>query len=1274
MESSSPTPGGPPTPSQHPTTTITPTATSNTSTDATLAQVFSTTAKGQVTAGATKMVGWTIENAKLETATHAKGLRPIHVRVSVRVHHVAFLHPGLDNGGRVAISDRKWRKKKKKNNAAAPPPGLLQFGHKKGDWKNPISPKSKSPFGTKEEGGNNNNNNVTKLRKDFNSEDVMEVSEISEIISAEAFRLSRDGIIQHHYALNQASAQSLPTTNQQRSSRFGLSARRKSNPSVPQNNNNPHSSMLSSYSAANPEEARRYYKECADRPKGYRRLVVSSAVPTYDVPLPPPLTTTPAHKMMAYATSSARASSGELGSKRVPRSYKPDNSGRSLRSDPKQLRRSSTSTTWDFEKNISADDVAEKDKKKNDQAAKDGKNENLFDNVEYQYIGPPQTGPEFFHLLRTHGAATFGRYLPEVACSVPNHSIGFEVRKAKNKKRYASTQPLVAEAPHIIWGDARDKMLSRIAAEGCPLIDSRKFEYVSNSALDDTELSESLMVCGATLWVQNADDDDVSTSSITKLKPHYKGMVKAEYYGGKMVDGVKEGLGVGVKGLTKGTKEAVHAVGKGTKGVVDGGKKLLPIPHDKELESESQSTTQAPSEERTSRKSSKLKSMFNPKKVTNKLRRRSKQSSDDGRSVDGSIASSVGNDDLSLGSENHSAHITESVDEVRDKNFDAKDDQDDVAKQTEEGDFTFVKPVPYTLLLDDIIDIRIVSFPDKDDVIANFPISVASVMVQRSIEDRTSDPLKPSELTATLIQEPSAQQLRWGVELKVTLRAVEVKPQVPRLVPRTKDIIDEEMSKMKDRLSQLGKKPEDIKKDLQAKEEDIAKEENDLNEAIVAYGYGRGENEGAGHSEVRLRQMFYCEREHGTISRKMQRRSLLTEDEKEMINDATLDPSSLTKGYDKEEEQKLLTLLDLNFPGIEKDDDDDSKGAFPNLGAEAGAVNTFSAVGDSLAKASLGLAQSLDTCFAELAEKPTVPLVQKRLQRTTADGMRPPVTKNAAKEWCLQMAEKLSTHVSSVDMTDATLKSSIVKLQSIVVAESTPGSRMDVEEGSIDDTVKEEMKLSEDEIALSQTKNHGSQSDDPDSSKLVDWVTAVASQLEAMAIELDDDQAYSETLNSTIQGEEEQSVSSVVGGQGGASMKDPQGFVGGKLSSEIIKNPQPQQAPLPSSQRRASEDVLWENVLSHKEQSEARSLSNSRQRISTAKNALSRSKSKPKSQIEPLLEMMKKSHGHSLQVNMQTSSLPATLVCFSVIITVLSIGVYLSFLFSQEVWSKMAMH
>ncbi|KAL9183525.1 hypothetical protein ACHAXT_004381 [Thalassiosira profunda] len=731
------------------------------------AEASKTVAEG-LASGTKKLVGW-------ETATQKQGLRPMHVRVAVRVHHVAFLHPGLDSGGRATIGDKslKWRRFSKKKARTTSPPGLLQFGSKKGSWKNPMAPKN--PTGNlvrkmsdelEGVGGNGNKKSMAKRRKELEGEDGMDSSEIAEIISAEAFRLSRDGIIQHHYALNRALQQQQQSFDGQMSMYPG-SVRKLGDGKSPSQSGPPgipHSSMLSSYSAAHPEEAARYYKECAARPKGYRRLVVSSAVPTNDVPVPPP----PTSPLQSPKLSGSRAqSSTDLGaSKSIPWG-KQMPGARGQPEKQKQIRRTSTGT-WSFEKDGTTDSVG-KDSKKD--GAKDGKSENnLFDNVEYRYVGPPQTGPEFFQLLRSHGAATFGRYLPELACSVPNHSVGFELRKS-SKRWCASTQPLVIEAPHVIWGDARDKMLSKIAEEGCPLIDSRSFEYVSNAELDDTELSESLMVCGATLWVQNADADE-SVSSMSKLKPNYtKGMVKAEYYGGKFVDGIKGGLKTGGKGLAKGTKETIHlaekgtkAIEKGTKAAMGGVEKLLPIPSG----SESETTTAPPMQEKEprARKRDKLKAIFSPKRP--KFGKRSKKEGDE-------------------------------------------------------------SPVPYTLLSDDIIDIRIVGFP----------VSVASVMVQRSMEDWTNDPLKPSELTATFIQEPSAPLLRWGVELKVTLRAVEVHPQVPRVMPRPKDVIDEELRKMKDNLRMLGKGADEVKKELQEREDEIAKEQTNVDEAIVAYGYGR---------------------------------------------------------------------------------------------------------------------------------------------------------------------------------------------------------------------------------------------------------------------------------------------------------------------------------------------------------------------------------------------------------------------------------------------------
>lgn len=264
----------------------------------------------------------------------------------------------------------------------------------------------------------------------------------------------------------------------------------------------------------------------------------------------------------------------------------------------------------------------------------------------YEQIGPPKTGPDFYRLLRQRGAATFGRYLPEVACSVPNHSILFEIarssKKLKRKQCCASTQPFVVEAPHVVWGDARDKALSRIAREGCPLIDSRQFEYVSNARLDDAKFSDSLMVCGATLWVKNDDDDASSVLSTTSTLK--QGLIKAEYYGGKLVDGAKVGVSKGVKGIVvtkkvalfgsneivKGTEAAFLTAEKGLHTAVKGAG-LLPIP---ECESVTSTITHTPSEARKlGKKKSSTKSLFNPPKMGNKLRRRKHNAGEGGQSI-----------------------------------------------------------------------------------------------------------------------------------------------------------------------------------------------------------------------------------------------------------------------------------------------------------------------------------------------------------------------------------------------------------------------------------------------------------------------------------------------------------------------------------------------------------------------------------------------------------------------------------------------------------------
>ena len=252
-------------------------------------------------------------------------------------------------------------------------------------------------------------------------------------------------------------------------------------------------------------------------------------------------------------------------------------------------------------------------------------------------------------------------------------------------------------------------MLSRIAKEGCPLIDSRKFEYVSNEALDETELSESMMVCGATLWVQNAGAEDGSGSTTSPLKPHYtKDMIKAKYFGGKVVDGIKEGLGITVEGLSRGTKATVSAAEKCTKEVA---KFTTESGHS--VEKGAKKSTQVPSEEHTPPRKSKLKSMFSPKRKKNKPQKGRIPESDDGNSI-----TTAGNDDISVATDTLPTDFAhEDSDAVKeadvDDDFDANVHQveETMEEEDEMGDFVVIKPQPYELVLDDVIDIRIVSFP-----------------------------------------------------------------------------------------------------------------------------------------------------------------------------------------------------------------------------------------------------------------------------------------------------------------------------------------------------------------------------------------------------------------------------------------------------------------------------------------------------------------------------------------------------------------------------------
>jgi len=929
-------------------------------------------------------VGWTTSHHE-GSSSKSRNIRPMHVRLSVRIHHVSFLHPGLDAGGSTLTTNRGKKKTflPKKNDTPAGAPGPMAFGQRRGSWKNPTKSK-----GSNKKNGNGDHDSMHPRYVEETPTRAADTAEVTEIISSEAFRLSRDGIIQQHYALMQQDAP------------------------APGGVISPREAMR----AADMAETARYYKECAKRPKGYRRLVVSSMIPTEDENIPSP---------------------------------------------PIQRQNSQVSLLSKF------------DDKGFDRASSKLDNEETddsFNHVEYRYIGPPNTGPAFFQILRQNGAASFGRFLPEVACSVPKHSIAFELCKSKGITKRggsATTQPIVIEAPHVIWGDARDKTLARIAREGCPLIDAREFEYVSNSNLKDAELSETLMVCGATVWVKDATDKDFTGTARTIRSKNRKTMIKAEYYGGKMADGVKKTA----KGMAK-----------------------VLSPSKKDKTGDTSVSVVSPSDASVTSETPTKK-----KKVKFGLLRRKKKKGADGDAMSVNSMQS-GLDDESIISQASAPGVFNSTALTTDH----QSREFEKESISEEGSLEYgaVKSVPYVLIADSVINIQIVSFPQKD-IIAKFPISVASVMAQRNIDERMSNPLRPSELTATLIQEPSAPNMQWGCELKVTVRAVEVKPQLPRPISSLNSV-QNELKHARDTLISLGKSKAEVDEALREKEREMSENENNLNQAIISAGMGRGEYDGAAVEEIRKQQMFYDEREFQSVKRTVKRRGVLSKSQRNLLKDARYDPAvSMGRSSVVSNQDKVLKLIETHFPGVDESNETTPKSSSRKRNSA-----------DIRASISLAIAEDLDENLGEYLDTPTVELVQQSLEQQSALGQAndSPMTEPEVKKWCYDLASKIS--LQSEQSTR-----SISQIQSLLVASAG---------GTASESLVNKKEVSPNVL-----------------DEVNGWRMGVLSKLDSCAEELDDHQDGDESFDYSVYDEtieESEEIESQKGLTGaGDSEKSPKG-------------------------------------------------------------------------------------------------------------------------------------
>ena len=134
------------------------------------------------------------------------------------------------------------------------------------------------------------------------------------------------------------------------------------------------------------------------------------------------------------------------------------------------------------------------------------------------------------------------------------------------------------------------------------------------------------------------------------------------------------------------------------------------------------------------------------------------------------------------------------------------------------------------------------------------------------MEERLNNPRRPSELTVTLVQEPSIKEKKWGCEVKITFRCAEVRPDTPLAMEKpeqddkgrwTKSSLDDRMRRMRVNLKNVGKPKERIEEEIRAMEEKELEEEEEREAAIIMAGIGKGYEQGAPAREIVKRQMFY---------------------------------------------------------------------------------------------------------------------------------------------------------------------------------------------------------------------------------------------------------------------------------------------------------------------------------------------------------------------------------------------------------------------------------
>lgn len=734
-------------------------------------------------AGTTKMVGWTVGDSNLHVRSGFRSLAAMHLRVSARVHHVAFYHPSLDAEIAAPSSSSSF----------GGGGGLSSSSHHGSSGGKRVLDGVRHAIGLEGRGGS----------MDWSAE---EAARLAAVVESESFRLSRDGIVEQHFARRRSSngrpaKSSSPSRNRKATSSPDRTPRARPAAAAAGTSANAVAAEEGRGAMATPrKDTRRANSAVAgDSEHGRDEIPTESDAGATSSSSIKPRKFVVASRIPQSAEN-RRTSAGDTPEANLRQMLKKGKKGRSKERDAMALA-ASVAATASAEGKINRGATSTIAKQRSTVSNEGDSIGKLLEEHAAPVAFDPDNitgdGAALAGMIKKTASARIGRYLPEVACRVPSSSVCFHLKG--DKRHVQSTQPFVVEAPHVVFGGGRDRLIRRVAADGNPLVDARRFEYLSNKELSMSQRTESLLCAGATVWVDVARPPKKDTKTAVDV----------------------------AKNIGNAATKTAHDTNKGVK-------KIFKF-----------ATPKRPKKKKSSAAEDIQDDASNPSE---------KPSLDVSSAADGVGEVSAGaiDDALPLGDISSQASPAGVIEE-------------NVGSASISSSRLPDAPRPYVLVLDDVLEFRVQEFP-SNSTIASFPISVASILNNTDMEERLNNPRRPSELTVTLVQEPSIKEKKWGCEVKITFRCAEVRPDSPLAMEKpeqddkgrwTKSSLDDRMKRMRVHLKNVGKPKERIEEEIRAMEEKELEEEEEREAAIIMAGIGKGYEQGAPAREIVKRQMFY---------------------------------------------------------------------------------------------------------------------------------------------------------------------------------------------------------------------------------------------------------------------------------------------------------------------------------------------------------------------------------------------------------------------------------